>query len=235
MKAFLPLIAGALLMTATPATAQTHHHEGSVGKINVSGVGKSYQAPDVATVSAGVVTQAPTAQAAMSANATKMNSIFASLNAAGIQQRHIQTSQLSLNPQYDYENRRQPRITGYEARNTVTARSENLDQVGPMLDALVEAGANNINGINFSIKDAEAAKSEARREAVKDARRKADEMATAAGVRLGRILQMSESTRGYAPPQPMMRAMAADMAESTPIAGGEQTLAVTVNITFAID
>ncbi len=236
MKAVLSLIAGALLMTATPASAQSHHHEDTIGKISVSGVGKSYQAPDVASVSAGVVTQAPTAQLAMQKNSKKMNAVITSLKSAGIQERHIQTSQLSLNPQYDYTNRKQPRITGYQARNTVSARSENLDQVGPMLDALIEAGANNINGIQFSVKDPEEAKSEARRAAVKDARRKAEEMATAAGIRLGRILQMSESTGGFQPPQPMMmRAMAADMAESTPVQGGEQTLAVTVNIIYAID
>lgn len=236
MKTFLSLFAGALLMTATPACGQSHHHEDMVGKISVAGVGKSYQAPDVASVSAGVVTQAPTAQAAMSANSRKMNSVIDALKSAGIQSRHIQTSQLSLNPQYDYSNRKQPRITGYQARNTVSARSENLDQVGPMLDALIEAGANNINGIQFSIKDAEAAKSEARKEAVKNARRKAEEMATAAGVRLGKILQMSESGGHFNPPQPMMmRAMSADMAESTPVQGGEQTLAVTVNMVFAID
>ncbi len=236
MKTLLPILAGALIMTATPASGQSHHHEDLVGKISVAGVGKSYQAPDVATVSAGVVTEAPTAQEAMSANARKMNAVISALKAAGIQNRHIQTSQLSLNPQYDYANRRKPRITGYNARNTVTARSENLDQVGPMLDALVESGANNINGINFSIKDAEGAKSEARREAVKNARRKADEMATAAGVRLGRILQMSESSHGFRP-QPMMmaRGLAADVAESTPVQGGEQTLSVTVNITYVIE
>lgn len=236
MKAILTLFAGVLLMTANAAYAQSHHHDDTIGKISVSGVGNSYQAPDVASVSAGVVTQAATAQDAMKKNSTKMNAVIASLKAAGIQTRHIQTSQLSLNPQYDYSNRQQPRITGYQARNTVSARSENLDQVGPMLDALIEAGANNINGIQFSIKDAEAAKSEARREAVKNARRKAEEMATAAGIRLGRILLMTESSHQFSPPQPMMmRSMAADMAESTPVQGGEQTLSVTVNMTFAID
>ena len=233
MKALLPLLAGVMLMTATPSFA--HDTETSIGKITVSATGNSYQAPDVATVSAGVVTQAATAQEAMRANASQMNAVMDSLKAAGIQQRHIQTSQLSLNPQYDYQNRKQPRITGYEARNTVTARSEDLDQVGPMLDALVSSGANNINGINFSIKDAKAAKSEARIEAVKDARRKAEEMAAAAGVSLGKILQMSESSH-QSGPRPMMRAMAMDTAESsTPIAGGEQALSVTVNMTFAID
>jgi len=221
-------------MATTPAHGHDAGHDDIIGKINVSGVGNSYQASDVATVTAGVVTQAATAQDAMRANAGKMNAVIDALKAAGIQSRHIQTSQLSLNPQYDYTNRKQPRITGYEARNTVSARSENLDQVGPMLDALVESGANNINGIQFSIKDAEAAKSEARREAVKNARQKADEMATAAGVRLGRILQMSESTNSFSP-QPVLRGFAAESAQSTPVQGGQQTLSVTVNITYAID
>ncbi|NNE57835.1 MAG: SIMPL domain-containing protein [Hellea sp.] len=234
MKALFPLLAGALLMTTAPASAHDSHID-TIGKISVSATGNSYQAPDIATVSAGVVTQGVTAQDAMRANARQMTAVFDALKAAGIQQRHIQTSQLSLNPQYDYTNRQKPRITGYEARNTVTAHSEDLDQVGPMLDALVTAGANNINGTNFSIKDAEAAKSDARREAVIDARRKAGEMAEAAGVSLGRILQMSESSH-QSGPQPMMRTMAMESAgASTPIAGGEQTLSVTVNITYAID
>ena len=222
-------------MTTIPAAAQSHHHADSLGKITVSATGNSYQAPDVASVSAGVVTQAPNAQDAMRANATQMNAIFDALKAAGIQQRHIQTSQLSLNPQYDYQNRKQPRITGYEARNTVTAKSEDLDQVGPMIDALISAGANNVNGVNFGLKDSKAAKSDARREAVIDARRKAEEMASAAGVRLGRILDMSESSH-QSSPRPMMRAMAMESADaSTPIAGGEQALSVTVTITYAID
>lgn len=221
-------------MTATPA----HSHEDHIGKITVSGTGNSYQAPDIATVSTGVVTQASTAQEALSDNNRQMNATIDALLAAGILRRHIQTSQLSLNPRYDYsKTTREQRIVGYEARNTVSARSEDISSVGDMIDALVKAGANNINGINFGIKDAEGAKSEARREAVKSARRKAEEMALAAGVRLGRIVQMSESSQGFRPPQPMMmRASMGGMAdESAPVEGGEQTLSVTVSITYAIE
>ena len=189
----------------------------------------------MATVSAGVVTQAPSAQAAMQGNADKMNAVMDALSSAGIQTRHIQTSQLSLNPQYDYSNRQKPRITGYEARNTVSARSENLDQVGPMLDALVGAGANNINGINFSIKDSAAAKSDARKQAVSEAGRKAQEMAEAANVNLGRILEMRETGHNMVQPQANMRMMAMEASTSTPVSGGEQAISVTVTLTYAID
>jgi len=235
MKTFLPLLAGAMLMTAPANAHDTSSHDG-VGKITVSGTGNSYQAPDIATVSTGVVTQGSTAREALSANSKKMNATINALVAAGVQRRHIQTSQLSLNPQYTKysSNNSGRRINGYEARNTVTARSEDIDSVGDMIDALVDAGANNINGINFGIKDSAAAKSEARREAVKNARSKAEEMAAAAGVSLGRVLQMSESSY-QGGPQPMMRAMSMEADMGTPIAGGEQTLSVTVNITYAID
>lgn len=235
MKALFPLVAGLTLMTANPATAQQCGHcTTAPGQISVSATGQTFQVPDTATVSAGVVTQASTAGEAMSANAAQMNATFNELLRAGIQQRNIQTSQLSLQPRYDYSNRQAPVITGYEARNTVTAKTDNLNAVGPMLDALVRAGANNINGVTFSIKDSEAAKSEARKAAVAAARQKAEEMAMAAGVRLGNVISINESG-GYSGPQPMMMRSAAVADESTPVAAGEQALSVTVNVTYAID
>ncbi len=237
MKLIYSLLFGAALMSANCAQAQSPDGAPYLpGTISVSATGEANMAPDTATVSAGVVTQADTASAAMSANADQMTRTIDELLKAGIEKRHIQTSQLSLQPRYDYSDRRAPRITGYEARNTVTAKSEDIDSVGAMLDALVRAGANNINGVSFGIKDAKNAKSTARREAVQNARRKAQEMADAAGVKLGRILQINEGA-AYTPPAPvMMRSMAMDTAESsTPISGGEQTLSVTVSMTYEID
>lgn len=235
MKAFFPIMAGLALMTASPANAQQCcQGVNAAGQISVSATGQTFRAPDTASVSAGVVTQAKTAQEAMAANAMQMNAAFNELMRAGIPQRHIQTSQLSLQPRYDYSNRQAPVITGYEARNTVSAKTDNLDAVGPMLDALVRAGVNNINGVTFSLRDSDAAKSEARAAAVKAARRKAEEMAMAAGVRLGKVITLSE-TSGYSGPQPMMMRSAAMAEDSTPVAAGEQSLSVTVNITYAID
>ena len=235
MKLISTLLAGAILMTAACADAQSPSmNNTNPGQISVSATGESLRVPDTATVSAGVVTQAATASEAMAANASQMNRTMDALLKAGIEKRHIQTSQMSLQPRYDYSDRRAPRITGYEARNTVTAKSEDIDKVGAMLDALVSAGANNINGINFGVKDQDGARTEARKEAVKKARVKAEEIADAAGVGLGDIIHISEGG-AVRPPQPvMMRAQAMDMAESTPIAAGEQALSVTVNMTFAI-
>lgn len=232
-KTFLAMIGAAVLMSANPASAQSCCNAAKPGQISVSATGTSHRIPDTATVSAGVVTQAATAGEAMAANARQMNAAFNELLRAGITQRNIQTSQLSLQPRYDYSNRQAPKITGYEARNTVTAKSDNLEAVGPMLDALVRAGANNINGVTFSIKNPETAKSEARAAAIKAARQKADEMAGAAGVTLGRIVSLNESG-GHNPGRPMMMAARAESMDSTPIAAGEQALSVTVNITYEI-
>ena len=127
VKTFTALIGGIMLMSANPANAQSCCNAAKPGQISVSATGQSYRVPDTATVSAGVVTQAPSAGEAMAANARQMNAAFNELLRAGIAQRNIQTSQLSLQPSYDYSNRQAPKITGYEARNTVTAKSENLD------------------------------------------------------------------------------------------------------------
>ena len=143
---------------------------------------------------------------------------------------------MSLQPQYDYQDRKAPRITGYEVRNTVAAKSSDLSKVGPMLDALVSAGVNNINGVTFSIKDGKAAKAKARTDAIKQAKAKAQSMAEAAGVKLGKVLEIRESTGGFGQQPPMMMARGMEMdAAPTPISGGEQTLSVTVNITYALD
>lgn len=233
IKPLFGLIAGAMLMTGSPANAQNCCNAMKPGQITVNATGQSFRVPDTATVSAGVVTQASTASDAMAANARKMNAAFNELLRAGIAQRNIKTSQLSLQPRYDYKDRQAPVVTGYEARNTVTAKSENIEGVGAMLDALVRAGANNINGVTFSVKNPEAAKSEARAAAIQSARRKAEEMARSAGVRLGAIVNLSESG-GHYQPQPRMMAQSAAAYDSTPVAAGEQALSVTVNITYQI-
>ncbi len=235
MKQLLALMTGIILMTACAEAHTPDSSHDSSGKITVSATGQSFQAPDTAMVSAGVVTQGATAGAAMQANASQMTRTIDALLAAGIERRHIQTSSLTLQPRYDYQDRRSPTITGYEARNTVRAKSEDIETVGAMLDALVSAGANNISGVNFGIKDSEAAQSAARKEAIKKARAKAQEMAMAAGVGLGDIVSISEGG-GYSQPQPMMmaRGMAMDEAVSTPVEAGEQSLSVTVNMTFTI-
>ncbi len=230
-------VAIALLACSPVAAHDTGGHE-QAELISVSGTGDASRAPDMATVSAGVVSEALTAQDAMQKNAAAMSKAFEELRRAGIQEKHITTSQMSLHPQYKkFDNATQSRgISGYSVRNTVSAKTYDMENVGPMLDALVKAGVNNINGVNFGMKNSEDARSEARIEAVKKARAKAQEMAAAAGVRLGRIKSMNESG-GFSPPAPVAyaRGAAFSAAESTPISAGEQTLRVTVNMVFEIE
>ena len=142
---------------------------------------------------------------------------------------------MSLQPRYTYKDRRSPKIDGYDVRNTVSATADDLEKIGPMLDALVSAGVNNINGVNFIISTPEAAQAEARTKAVKAAVAKAESMAAAAGVTLGALTSMSENRTGGFTPQPVAFARAATLESApTPIAAGEQNLSVTVNLTYAI-
>ncbi len=203
--------------------------------LTVSATGSVSAAPDRAIVTAGVVSEGKSAREAMINNATLMNTVYEELEAAGIAQKNVNTSQLSLQPRYDYRDRQAPKISGYEARNTVTVKSETLDTVGAMLDALVKAGVNNINGVSFSISDPKNAQAQAREDAIKEAKAKAEAMASAAGVKLGPLLSLTENN--FSPnPRPMMMASRMQMESDsvTPISAGEQSLQVTVNMRYAI-
>lgn len=203
--------------------------------ITVSSTASTNVSPDRAVVTAGILTQGRNAREAMQANATLMTDVYEQLEAAGIERKNIQTSQLSLQPRFDYSDRRAPTIDGYDARNQVTVKSDEIENVGPMLDALVAAGVNTINNVNFEVKDPKSAQAAARRDAIIDAKAKAEAMADAAGVTLGKLTSLSEGTNSGGGPMPgprMMRAEAAD--SSTPVSGGEQTLSVTVTLTYAI-
>jgi len=231
MKTILITGLSVLALVACQPAGTTYVTTGDapMAKIQVSATGTANMAPDMATVSAGVVTQGK-----MFGNATKMTRVFEELEAAGIEKKYITTSQLSLQPKYNYQNRQSPKIDGYEARNTVSAKTYELDNVGAMLDALVKAGVNNINGVQFSIKDSKAAKDKAREDAIREARDKAESMASAAGVKLGKLKSLSESGGNFRP-QPVAYAMEARSAgASTPVAAGEQTISVTVNMSYDI-
>ena len=226
----VPAAVMALSLFTSPAFADPHAQP----RITVSASSDVTTAPDLATVSAGVVTRGVTAGEAMRENANLMSQVFEQLKSAGLAPRDIQTSQLSLQPKYDRQNRSEPRITGYEARNTVTARTFDLDNVGPMLDALVKAGVNTINGVQFGVRDPKTAQALARDAAIREARAKAQSMATSAGVRLGPLQSLSENSRSGRP-QPMMMARSSMAMEAdTPIAQGEQTISVTVNMVYEI-
>jgi len=231
------LLTTAFLLAACHPAGPTYITADSApqARIDVSATGQADVAPDRAIVSAGVVQQGKTARQAMIGNATLMTSVYDELEAAGIPKKNVTTSQLSLQPQYDYRDRRKPTITGYEARNTVTVKSDDIEQVGAMLDALVRAGVNNINQVQFTVKDPKAARDQARVDAIREAKAKAESMADAAGVKLGPLLSIHEGG-GLISPQPvMMQAMRMESDSiSTPISAGEQTLSVSVNLSYAI-
>mgnify|MGYP001791025286 CR=1 FL=1 len=202
--------------------------------LSITAEGSVNREPDIAFLNAGVQTQGETAQAAMSANATAMNGVFDALAAANVDRKDMQTSNFSLQPQYDYSNRsngQPPRLTGYQASNQLTVRVRDLDSLGQTMDALVGAGGNTFSGLRFALEDDRAAKNAARDIAMKEAISRAELYAAASGYEVARIVTLSESG-GYSP-QPM--AMMARSAESsTPIASGEVGYSVSVNVTFEL-
>jgi uncharacterized protein YggE len=205
--------------------------------IVVSGAGEASAIPDQAQVSAGVVSQAATAEAALDANTDAMEQIFETLENAGIEERNIRTSNFSVSPQYEAfrDNNSNPRrIVGYQVSNQLTIIVEEIDELGATLDALVRSGANQLNGISFSISDPKPLEEEARRAAVQDAIAKAQTLADAAGVTLGPIISIQEGGGANRPPMPMMAMRAESFDSSVPVARGESTISISVSITYAI-
>jgi uncharacterized protein len=205
-------------------------------RLDILAQGEVKATPDIAIISAGVVTQAPDAATAMAANATKMKAAVASLKKAGVLDKDIQSQSISLQPQYRYTQNRPPVITGYQASNTITVRFRDIGKAGAVLDALVEQGINQINGPSLTIDKPEVAMDQARTLALAAARARAELYAKAAGMGVKRIVTISESARDFSGPQPMMmRAnMASAEAASTPIEPGEQTISISVNVTFEL-
>lgn len=222
-----------LLAAASPALAEG----GRMPRIiSLTGHGEVRSAPDLAYVTSGVVTQGATAAEALAANTTAMNDLFAALKASGIEDRDIQTSNFSVQPRYDFQNGQAPKLVGYDVSNNVTVTLRKIEGLGPLLDKLVQNGSNQISGVSFDVAKPQDAMDEARKLAAADATRKAKVYATAMGVELGPVMQVSEASAGQ-PPMPMVRGtmMKADMAAApVPVAAGEQTIAVDVNITWEI-
>jgi hypothetical protein len=219
------------LLLGAPALAQTPADLPPA--IAVTGEAQISVAPDIAFVDAGVATDARTAREASEANNTAMAKVFAALKAANVDARDIQTSRLSLQPQYAPNRSGPSPVVGYRASNRVTVRIHDVSKVAGVIDTLVGAGANDIGNVAFEVSQASKLLDDAREKAVADARRKAEIYARAAGVTLGPPLSISE---GGGAPEPMFRAkMAAPMAAApTPIAQGEETLSVSVSVTWAI-
>jgi uncharacterized protein YggE len=227
-RAALAAIAASTLLVA-PALAQT----APPAMISVTGEATVSVPPDLAQIDAGVTSEAKTAREASEANNAAMGKVLLALKGAGIEEKDFQTSRLSLQPQ-SAPNPSRPgpsAVVGYRASNRVTIRLRDVTKVASVIDTLVGAGANDIGGINFTVSQASKFLDEAREQAIADAHRKAEIYAKAAGVTLGAPLSISE---GGTPGPITFRRMAAGLAPATPVAQGEETLQVTVSVSWAI-
>lgn len=231
------LLAAAMLAVPAAASAQSAVQVQPIAgtRLDISATGEVSRVPDVAIISTGVVTRASTASAAIQQNAQRMERVRAALKRAGIEDRDIQTSTLSLNPEYNYQQNQAPKLTGYQASNQVSVRFRDIGETGKILDALVSEGANQISGPNLTIDKPEAALDEARVKAIATGRARADLYARALGMRVVRLLSVSESG-GYAVPPPMPMYARAEMAQdaSTKIDPGEQKIQVSVAMSFEL-
>ena len=237
-QTILPLLAAAALAAPAAVQAQTAVQVQPITgtRLDISATGEVTRVPDVAVISTGVVTRAAKASAAIQQNAARMQRVRAALRAAGIEDKDIQTSSINLNPEYHYQQNQPPRLTGYTASNQVSVRFREIAKTGEILDALVAEGANQINGPSLTIDKPEQALDEARLKAVANGRARADLYARALGMRVTRLLSVSESG-GYAVPPPMpmyARAEAASADASTKIDPGEQKVQVSVAMSFEL-
>jgi uncharacterized protein len=219
-------------LSVTPVRAQVI----PPAMISVSGEAQVSVPPDLAEIDGGVTTEAKTAREASDANNAAMGKVLLALKTAGIAEKDFQTSRLSLQPQYANQNSLPGKtgpnvIVGYHASNRVTIRLHDVSKVAGTIDTLVGAGANEIGGISFTVSEASKLLDNARTEAIADSRRKAEIYAKAAGVTLGAPLSISEG--GAIMPMPLRR-MAVGMAVAAPVAQGEETLQVSVSVSWAI-
>jgi uncharacterized protein YggE len=218
----------AALLAAAPALAQEPR------TLSMTGHGEVRSAPDQVEITAGVTTSAATADAALAANTARMKTVFAALEKLGVPDKNIQTANFSVSPQYtNGANNEAPRLTGYQVGNSLSVRLNEVGNLGGVLDALVTAGANQMNGIGFSIADPSPLLKTAREQAVADARARAEIYARAAGVTLGPVLAISEGGGDVVRPMPKVMYMAR-AAAPVPVAAGEESVSADVSIVWEI-
>ena len=238
--ALRPLLLATLLAFGSPMTAAAQSAPSiavpsDATLLSVSASADVKRAPDVASIGAGVVTQAADANAAMRANAEQMQKVMAAIRAAGIADKDIRTSGINLSPQYRYAENQPPAITGYQASNNVDLKVRDLGKLGKVLDALVASGANQVNGPSFEIDQPDAVQDEARRAALDKAQARAQMYAKSLGLRVRRIVSISEGG-GFNPPMPMPMVRMAAMAKDagTEVSPGENTVSASIDVVFEL-
>lgn len=204
-------------------------------RISVTGTGHVEATPDMATLSLGVTSEADEAAKAMSQTSDAVARILERLTGMGLEQRDVQTERLTLNPVWSNQPETKPQrseITGYVASNIVRVRVRDMEALGGILDAVVADGANAFNGLSFGMQEPDALADEARKQAVADARAKAELLAQTAGVTLGKVISIADQDRGQ--PMPRMMEMSAARDSGMPVASGEVTISASVSMVFAI-
>lgn len=218
------------LAMTDPAAAQDRQPERTV---TVSATGAVSAAPDIARISTGVVTDGETARAALDANNKAMSGLIEGLKRLGIEARDIQTTHVAVEPRYQHhQDGRPPQIVGYRVINQVRIVQRSIARLGETIDTSITLGANQLGGIEFEVSSAETLKDDARRLAMANARRRAELYATAAGAGLDRVLAISENVMSPGP-RPMQSTRMA-MADAVPVEVGEQSLSVTVHVTWGL-
>lgn len=244
MKSLKFALAALVLTLALPEVALAHDPQPVIAVsstlLTITAEGKSTRTPDQALFTAGVISGGKTASEALAANAAAMTKVIATLRKSGIADKDIQTSQISLNPVYGQpvigpngQVVQEPRIIGYQASNVVTICSRDIKSFGKVLDALVGSGANQVNGPTFQMSDPRAAMDEARGDAMKQTQARANLYAKAAGLRVVRIVSISEGG-GYNPPQPVYAMAKLADASFSPIAAGQVEAQVSVTVQFEL-
>ncbi|HEY4693860.1 MAG TPA: SIMPL domain-containing protein [Bellilinea sp.] len=222
------------LLAACQGSVPVNNGYNQVPMINVSGTGKVYVAPDIANVYLGVRSQAPDVGSALSQNNDQAATIASTLQEMGVAPEDIQTTAFNVYPQQNYNPDGTPMDTVYVVENTVYIKVRNLTNLGGLLDSVIKAGANTINGISFGLEDSTAAEAEARKLAVEDARSKAQELAELSGVTLGQLYSVNVYSSGG--PQPVYEAKggAAAVTAGTPIAAGQLVIQMEASMSYAI-
>lgn len=235
-RTFAPLLLALSVALGAPMTSHAQNVPAAVAAdstlLNISAQAEASRVPDVATLSAGVVTQAADGNTAMRDNAVQMDKVMAAIKAAGIAERDIRTSGINLSPQYRYADNEAPKITGYQASNTVSLKVRDISKLGKVLDSLAAQGANQINGPSFEIDQPEPVYDQARIAALKKAQARAETYAKSLGLHVRRIVSISEGSSGGFRPVPMM-SMARAKAD-TVVAPGESTLSVNLDVVFEL-
>jgi uncharacterized protein YggE len=228
----LPSLSPRPTLAVDPSSTTPEH------TISVTGTGTVTLKPDVADLHLGVLVSRSTVKAAQADAASSMTKVIAALKALGIDDKDIQTSNVSLQPTYDYStNTNPPRITGFQMSNSVAVTIRDLTKLGDAIDNSLAAGATSLDGVDFRVEDQTGAEAQARQAAMAEAKAKAQTLATAAGITIGGVASISETSAPI--PYPVMYGAAApaaaDMSKvATPIQAGTTDVTITVNVVYLI-